>query len=507
MKTVLHASCLAILCFASVVTADYSTDPNAPLSLIATASDDVQAKIAAGPNNSHYISCFTGAGYDVSIARLDKDGKSMWKSPTLVKDRGLSSTTDYGMASDSAGNAYVAFDSITGRIECSAVSPTGAILWNTIVTTTTGFVASAQVTVASDGFVWVAHIQDATTRVQRLDPLTGAPTFATPIIISETSATQNVADIEPSLGGAVIVSCVRYVTFNGAKILRAHRIEANGTKPWAAVGVSVFTTGSLQFGNYPQFIADGAGGGYFAWYANGPLQCWVQRIDANGTPLYGVSGTSVTTTTTFERVDPSMVVGTDNRLYVFWAQHTPNSSIYGVYGQCFAKGVRQWGISGAVVEPMATVTYSRTFARGFRVGDNIGCSFDDSTSANQDNVRCVVLAPDGSTTTRFDIATSFGNKYRFVTANAVNGGSVIAWQGGLTIGSSDVWVARVNADGTLGPPTGGVFGDLNADSVVNAQDLAILLDQWGGPGTADLVPNGVVNSQDLAALLNAWTSI
>jgi hypothetical protein len=42
---------------------------------------------------------------------------------------------------------------------------------------------------------------------------------------------------------------------------------------------------------------------------------------------------------------------------------------------------------------------------------------------------------------------------------------------------------------------------------VNAQDLAILLDQWGGPGTADLVPNGVVNSQDLAALLNAWTSI
>ena len=65
----------------------------------------------------------------------------------------------------------------------------------------------------------------------------------------------------------------------------------------------------------------------------------------------------------------------------------------------------------------------------------------------------------------------------------------------------------MNADGTLGPPTGGVFGDLNADSVVNAQDLAILLDQWGGPGTADLVPNGVVNSQDLAALLNAWTSI
>jgi len=33
----------------------------------------------------------------------------------------------------------------------------------------------------------------------------------------------------------------------------------------------------------------------------------------------------------------------------------------------------------------------------------------------------------------------------------------------------------------------------------------VLLSQWGGPGSGDLVPNGVVDAQDIAALLSAWT--
>ncbi len=504
MRSLLCATVFSALACASAALADYSTSPVSPLSLVATAADDVQPKIAAGPADSHYISYFTGSGYDVALQRLDKDGKAMWKSPTLVKDRTLSSTTDYGMASDSLGNAYVAYDTAAAQIEVSAISPTGSILW-TVVMTTGGFVASAQVTVASDGFVWVAHVQDATTRVQRFDPVSGAATFVSPLTVNETGATQNVADIEPSIGGAVILSCVRYTTFLGAKILRAHRIESNGTRPWAAIGVSVFTTGSLQFGNFPQFIPDGAGGGYFAWYATGPLQCHVQRIDANGALIYGTNGTSVTTTTTFERVDPSMLLGADGRLYVFWGQHTAASSIYGVYGQCFAKGVRQWGILGAAIEPMGT-TYSRTFARAIRLGDGVGCTYDDSTSAIQDNLKCAAVSATGAVKSTFEVATNPGSKYRFATASAVDGGSVLAWQGGVSTGASDVWAARINADNTLGPPApAGIAGDLNGDGAVNAQDLAILLSSWGGSGIADIDGDGVVDAQDLAILLSAWT--
>jgi hypothetical protein len=50
-----------------------------------------------------------------------------------------------------------------------------------------------------------------------------------------------------------------------------------------------------------------------------------------------------------------------------------------------------------------------------------------------------------------------------------------------------------------------VPGDLNGDGQVNAADLAILLGQWGGPGTADFDGNGTVAAADLAFLLASWT--
>jgi hypothetical protein len=48
--------------------------------------------------------------------------------------------------------------------------------------------------------------------------------------------------------------------------------------------------------------------------------------------------------------------------------------------------------------------------------------------------------------------------------------------------------------------------DLDGDGFVNGSDLAILLNQWGGPGSADLDGDGTVLGSDLAIMLNAWGS-
>ncbi len=65
------------------------------------------------------------------------------------------------------------------------------------------------------------------------------------------------------------------------------------------------------------------------------------------------------------------------------------------------------------------------------------------------------------------------------------------------------WVVVMN--GTFSScDAGGIPGDLNGDGVVNAADLAILLGQWGGPGSADLNGDGTVSAADLAILLGAW---
>jgi Concanavalin A-like lectin/glucanases superfamily/Thrombospondin type 3 repeat len=46
--------------------------------------------------------------------------------------------------------------------------------------------------------------------------------------------------------------------------------------------------------------------------------------------------------------------------------------------------------------------------------------------------------------------------------------------------------------------------DPDGDAFVDASDLAILLGQWGGPGTGDLDMSGVVEGADLAILLGSW---
>ncbi len=57
----------------------------------------------------------------------------------------------------------------------------------------------------------------------------------------------------------------------------------------------------------------------------------------------------------------------------------------------------------------------------------------------------------------------------------------------------------ITATGTTQRP-----GDVNNDGLVNGSDLAILLSQWGGPGSADLNASGGVDGGDLSILLSNW---
>ena len=54
------------------------------------------------------------------------------------------------------------------------------------------------------------------------------------------------------------------------------------------------------------------------------------------------------------------------------------------------------------------------------------------------------------------------------------------------------------------PGEAACVGDLNGDGVIDGADLATLLSQFGGAGSADLDDSGVVDGADLAQLLAAW---
>ncbi len=70
---------------------------------------------------------------------------------------------------------------------------------------------------------------------------------------------------------------------------------------------------------------------------------------------------------------------------------------------------------------------------------------------------------------------------------------------------------RLNSNARLGLNTAAWFitsaacpFDLDGDGLATAPDLALLLGQWGSPGTADFDASGTVGAEDLALLLGAW---
>ncbi len=68
-----------------------------------------------------------------------------------------------------------------------------------------------------------------------------------------------------------------------------------------------------------------------------------------------------------------------------------------------------------------------------------------------------------------------------------------------------IWATQGDAFDAFTMWESGNPSDLNGDGVVDAQDIALLLDRWGaGAGIGDINFDGRVDGADLAALLSAW---
>ena len=509
----------------------YSSNPATPDALVTTANDDVQPKIAPAPNGDKYISFFSGVGYDVNIMRVDATGHVVWT--TLVEDHPstMSSTTDYGMSSDSSGNTYLSYnalDPVSGlaQFRMSSVDSSGAIRWATALYTAAdscyACLGNGRCVVASDGFVWAAHGVGFDTSVTRVNPTTGA--VVSTIYLSEVGAKQITSGMQPSTDGAVLVSTVRYTTNFSNKILRVRKINSDGTYAWGgAAGFAAASQFNIQTGNFPDFISDGSGGGYLPWYTTTPLNCRVQHVDGStGAMTFGVDGvlvaTSTTgtfggTTTTVNRNNPVVVLGSDSRLYVYFKAYSAaigGFPWYGIGAQCFdSAGVAQWNAAnGVMVEDYSVSSagsvYDRVPGAAMKLDTGVGVAYVNFASASVGNAIAARMNTDGTVAWKSSFASDSTQKYRFAASQSSTG-SILAWQGNAG-GASDIFAARINSDGTIGNPAAACVADLNGDHNVDGADLTALIAQWGTAGTADFSNDGNVGGEDLAILLSAWGS-
>jgi len=315
------------------VMSGWSTSASAPTLLVGGTGEQVQPKLAWDGRGMLALSWYDApSGYDVMVRQLTTDGDFTWPAATMVMNNSFSSTQDYQLFRGAPWAVASQQGSSSPVAAVASLNADGTLAWTKTVSASSASVPKGNQ--ADDGFLWSAWVEGSNTRVQRLAQADGGFSFGAPIQIGTTGSTF-AADIEPSLSGSgVVVSTVRYSTFSGPKVLWANLVNPDGSQPWGTNGKQVFSAGSLQFGNFPEFRRVPSVGYLFAYYKTSPLQSYVQVLDAQGNRLFGTEGFSVTADTARERTNPA-AVSDGTFVYVCWIERTPSSSLYGVYGQCF----------------------------------------------------------------------------------------------------------------------------------------------------------------------------
>jgi len=301
-----------------------------------------------------------------------------------------------------------------------------------------------------DGNIVVAWSQDNDIVVQKLDP-NGAPQWGTGVLLHPTTGSYFVSDLHAADGATAILS---FVTFSSRHLV-AQKLGADGSLLWGAGHVQVFDGGTLQFGNFPPFVPDGAGGAVFAWYSSSPsLQCRVQRVLANGSEAYTHNGVETSTNAGRLRVSPSAAfLPTTEEVVVFWTEESLNQDQWGLYGQKVdASGARQWTDSGRELVPLGGNLISSVVTLPFA---------DGALAAWVDSVSYLVNEPlrgtrvDGNgdfvwATPVVDLSTSATQRSDVVGAVSSAGFGAFAWTHGDEMAASDIPAQNLNGDGSLG---------------------------------------------------------
>lgn len=477
IRTAARAAALAFALLCTSAEAQWSGDPADNLVVSGPANGYTQPKIVAAPDGGFYVSWFDNIanGFDLYAQRLDSGGNLLWAHHAiLVSDRGYSFTYDYGLSVDGDGNAYLSYNccengSPDEHIAVSKVAPDGTLAWGAdgiTVSTAAEAVYNAYVTPTADGNVVVAWSADSGVRAQKLDA-DGNFLWATDgVLLDEPAGLKLLGGVQPGLLGDAIVS---WSNQNGpTRILRAQKIASlDGSPLWGGgTALRVFGAGNLQAGYYPDFIADGVGGGVFYDYdaVGVSFVPRVQHIDSDGNLLLGTDGVVATTDTSMDHTDTSAAYdAATGDIYVVWRDnYTENMQTFdGVSAQRVdTAGALVWGDAGIVLVPPANSTDSTNSisqTRALPMAGGLLASWVTGAIPRADQpLTATLLDADGNYVWAAQNVAVKTERYTARTEGVVGTGgfAVYAWQDGDDgAGLSTIRVQNVNTDGSLGGGT------------------------------------------------------
>jgi hypothetical protein len=497
--------------------AGWSSDPAQNFCLADRPQQQTQPLMVPTADGGCYVSWFddAGGGYDVYLQRLDAQGNELWPhNGILVADRTYNDTHSYGLDVDAQGCALLTFrEERDGgdQIIAQRISAEGDLMWGAEgvqLTTGSAYVASPKIAATTDDHVVVGWGHDESVRLQRLDA-DGVPLWDPPVTMSDTAGGAFwMGDLHASLDGSVIVALRRDgPNYWDPKHIWAQRVSADGKPVWDQSPLIVFDGGSIQFGNFPSFDPDGAGGAIFCWYSDAPCQCYVQHVSAAGEELFGHNGSVAATNAMHTRTGPAACYHAANdEMVLFWIEHWVDEHFidyWGVYGQRYdGAGTRLWGNSGLVLLPLETV--ERLFTRTILCDDGAMVFWAQNTDPLEYSLEGARVDQAGEflwDPMPLIISSRPSDKAKISAIGNTEGVAFLAWSDDL-LDLGDICAQNVNINGTLGVR----LGDIDGDGDVDTADLLALLAAWGPCENCpeDLDGNGVVDTADLLTLLANW---
>jgi hypothetical protein len=447
--------------------AQWSSDPMVNLGVAVKPDEQVQPKVRPTPDGGCYISWFDNDpdgnppyGYDVFLQRLDAGGFAQFPAGGIrIADLGMSSTQDYGFDVDPHGNALLAFldDRRRGHITVTVakVSPAGEQLFGEYgrqMTRSSDFLGNPKVAAASDGSIVVGWIQGNNLMFQKLSPRGAKQWGSTGITVAAPSgSTYSLADLHGSDNGSVIASWVSAAGFNAPKYLLANKLGTDGSLLWGADHVTVFDGGSLQFGNFPPFVTDGAGGAVFGWYQVSPLQSLAQHILSDGSEAFPHNGVPGSTNTADDQVNPSVSYDpATGSTYLFWDEILEGPlTNEGISGQKFdPTGAVQWGNFGLVVQPFTSSAVINVTSVFTEAGPLV--IWSSEPTYGQDSIYGAKVDPNANIICPpFYVSSILSSKSRLDTRLSSAGVAFSVWSDTRNDGG-DIYAQDIKADCTLG---------------------------------------------------------
>ncbi len=462
-----HALALLLLLATTPALALWSSNPASNLVIADNSGEQVQTRMVATGDGGFYLSWFdSSSGYGVRLQRLDAAGNEQWAhNGVLVATRDFSSTQDYGLGIDSAGNALLAFRYRDGggvaQILAQKVAPNGTPQWGSpgvFVSADASDANSPKITGTSDGNAAVAW-SDSTgaIRVQKLSAA-GAPLWAgSGVSIVPPMGFFFLADLRGDHAGNVIAAWSAQLSAQSRQYWAQKLASANGASLWNAGHVKVFdgSGGALQFGYFPPFLSDGVGGAVFVWYIVGVSagSVRVQHIDASGVAAFAQNGIEASTNAAQSHVSPGGAFDpASGDIYALWREtDIATQSQIGVYAQRIdASGARQWGAGGKVLVPLAGTDQTQMTA--LPAAGGLYAAWASGSAPDPQTIRAARIGSDGNfvwTGNIVDLSTEPNSVARLTGAISSSGYAAYAWTASAA-GGGDIHAQNINPDGSLG---------------------------------------------------------